>query len=255
MLEEPTGGSTLRSRHRPVRRRGPGGRRRRGCHSRESERDPGGTGIEGRPPHRLAERARQPEPVHRLGELFLRDLGAAVRLPLRLRRGRTADPRPGGRVPDQGERRHLAGRQDLDDQAAAGGEVAGRPAADRGRRRVHVQLQHQERVVRLRHHDHRHRPRRGRRPVHGEDRLHAAEGGHGTALAADPPASTSGRRSAPRSSRVPTPTSPRSSAVVPSRSSSSRRAGTQDWSRTPPIGARHRRWTRSSSSPTRIPTP
>ena len=49
------------------------------------------------------------------------------------------------RVPDGTERRHLAGRQGVDDPPAAQREVAGRHTTDGRRRGLHLQLHHQER--------------------------------------------------------------------------------------------------------------
>ena len=89
-------------------------------------------------------------------------------LPVRLRHLRQADARPGERVPDQAERRPLGRRQGLDHPPQAGPEVERRPAAHRRRRRLHLQLHHQEQdVLNLapatpRHHR---APRRSTRPT------------------------------------------------------------------------------------------
>ena len=73
----------------------------------------------------------------------------------------SADARPGARVPDQGERRHLGRRQGVDDQAAHRRQVVGRPAAHRRRRRLHLQLHRQERDGEHGDHDGRHQGRQG----------------------------------------------------------------------------------------------
>ena len=80
------------------------------------------------------------------------------------------------RVPHPGQRRHLGRRQDLDDPHPERRQVPGRGAADRRRRRLHLQLHHQEP------HDEPdqlhggHQDGDGARPHHGADRLLRAQG-------------------------------------------------------------------------------
>ena len=70
------------------------------------------------------------------------------------------DPGPARRGPSLAETLgHLARRQDLDLPAAPGRELAGRCSRSPPGRRLHLQLHHRERDVRVRQPDHRHRPR------------------------------------------------------------------------------------------------
>ena len=97
---------------------------------------------QGHPAARLDERPRQPQPVHRLRVVVLRDLVAELRPARRLPRLRPHEPaghRPGHRLGD------VRRRQGLDVHDHRQGHLAGRRAGDGGRRRVHLQLRDRQR--------------------------------------------------------------------------------------------------------------
>ena len=133
-------------------------------------------------PRRLASRARQPQPVHRAPRPGLRDLAPQLRLPRRFRgQGPLAQARA------RRELDGLAGRQDLDVQDPPGRQVAGRPAADRQGRGVHLQLHRQERPADPGHLHRRHHRRRGHRRLHGRHHHREAEVQHARHGRADHP--------------------------------------------------------------------
>ena len=75
--------------------------------------------------------------------------------------------------------------------------MVGRPAADRRRRRLHLQLHRQEPHDEHGDHDHRHHRCQGSRPADGADLLLTAEGRHGVPLPADPAQARVGESHAP----------------------------------------------------------
>ena len=207
---------------------------------------------QGHPAPRLDQRPGQPQPVHRVGVIVLRDLGAqlrpAGRLPC-LRLHEPAGHRSRHRLGD------VRGRQGLDLHDRRGRHVAGRRAADRLGRRLHVQLRDRQRdghVHRL--HDlHREGRGHGRHPR----RLHLleAQGQHARPLDADPARAhlEQGRSRQGRARLQERPADRR--ARDRSRRSSGRRASTSAWRPTRTTGRAPPRSTRSSSRPTRTPTP
>ena len=166
-------------------------------------------------PRRLAARARQPQPVHRAPRPGLRDLAPQLRLPRRLRRqGPLAQARAG---------RELGGlrrRQDLDVQDPPGRQVAGRRAAHRQGRRLHLQLHRRQRPADARHLHRRHHRRRGDRRLHGRDHHRASPSPTCSPWWSPSSPSTSGARSAATRPPRATRTSRRSSAPARSRWSS-----------------------------------
>ena len=200
---------------------------------------------------RVDQRPRQPQPVHRLRVVELRDLGDQLRaargLP-RQRHGERPRRRPGHRLAD------LRRRQGLDVHDHRQVQVAGRRAADRQGRRLHLQLRDQEqpRDVHRLHEVHRQGRGAGRDPR----RVHLLASPRRTCSGCGSPScpSTSGARSLPRRSRPSTRTRRRSSAPGPSRPSSGRRASSCAWRPTRTTGAAPPRSTRSSSRPTRTRT-
>ena len=133
----------------------------------------------GRSEDRMDHRPRQPQPLHRVCELDLRDLGPQLPDTVRPRGRRQADARPCGAVSDSGKRRDLTRWQGLDDPHQAPRALAGRHAADSRRCGLDVQLRGQEPHVERQRADGRHPEREGRRPDHCANRLLSAQSRHG----------------------------------------------------------------------------
>ncbi len=137
---------------------------------------------EDRPAGRLVREPRQPQPVHRPAERRLRHLPSELRLSRQLRRQHAgADPRR------RDELVALRRRQNLDVQDPPGRQVAGRSAAHRRRRRLHLQLHHQEPDDRLHQLHPVHQGRRRPRPLHRAFRLRQAQGRHPADVGTHPP--------------------------------------------------------------------
>ncbi len=151
------------------------------------------------------QRARQPQPVRRLGHHDLRDLDDQLQLPVRLQRPDLA-PTLGlaAQFPTQANGGISPDGKVWTIHSEAQPQVVGRPAAHRRRRRLHLQLRRQEPHGQHGPHHRRHHERQGDRPDDGGDRLLATQGQHGGHLPADPAQARLGARLTPGRRRRPT---------------------------------------------------
>ena len=112
---------------------------------------------------------------------------------------------------------HSADGNHLDLQHPPRRELAGRCAAHRERRRLHLQLHHQEQSLCLHVLHDQHQDGRRHRPVHRQVHPRQAQGRHAALLGADPAAAHLGQDLGQRRRHTPTSTSRRSWARGPSR--------------------------------------
>ena len=202
----------------------------------------GGFAVAGHPRHtarRLGQRARQPQPVHRLLDLVVPRLSPQLRPAHRVHGGRRHPGARPGRELD-----HQRRRARVDVQAAARRQVAGRRAVHRRRRRLHLRLHHQEPAGRLHQLHDRHHQGGSRRRPHGQVHDGQAQGEHARDGRTDRARAHLEQDQPARPQGPPSRTSRRSSAPGRSRSSTSRRATSCAWPPTSSTGAARPRSTR-----------
>ena len=205
--------SSSRSRSSSARRRGRWG-------ETAAARCGGGLRVAGRrrdPAHRVDGRPRQPEPLHRGRDGDRRGAVPHLRPALRVRPRRQAHPAARDRAADEGERRHLRRRPHVDGPHPARRQVAGRAAAHRRRRRLHLQPDPRQQADLVPAGGQGHQARRGGRRHHGALHHVRPQGGHAVRGRVRPPGAHLGQGQESRRSSAALPTSCRSSAAGPSR--------------------------------------